>query len=71
MNDLLGEARRVGACGREPFNCEEVLALIMNRIDEMWPKFRQNGFAPFIDDYLGRWIHQCVHLGVSAWDRSR
>ncbi|GAA5876717.1 hypothetical protein JCM3774_005925 [Rhodotorula dairenensis] len=58
VNDLLGEARRLGACDRQPFHCEEVLALIMNRIDDMWPKFQQSGFAPFVDDYLRRWIHQ-------------
>jgi biotin--protein ligase len=61
VNELLHGLRRAGVCERQqPFRCEEVLALIMNRLNEMWPKFRQHGFAPFIDDYLKHWIHQCV-----------
>lgn len=60
VNELLHELRSDGACERQPFRCEEVLALIMNRMNEMWPKFRQDGFAPFVDDYLKHWIHQYV-----------
>lgn len=26
----------------------------------MWETFHKEGFAPFVDDYLRRWIHQCV-----------
>ncbi|KWU43034.1 class II aaRS and biotin synthetase [Rhodotorula sp. JG-1b] len=58
VNELLHELRSDGVCERQPFRCEEVLALIMNRMNEIWPKFRQDGFAPFMDDYLKHWIHQ-------------
>ncbi|GAA6026337.1 hypothetical protein JCM8202_001945 [Rhodotorula sphaerocarpa] len=47
---------------------EEVLALIMRQIDQMWPDFVSRGFEPFMDLYLSRWIHrnQVVTLETSG-----
>ncbi|GAA5982291.1 hypothetical protein JCM10908_004817 [Rhodotorula pacifica] len=58
VNELLQRLRSIGSCERQRFRCEEVLALIMNRLNEMWPTFQKDGFAPFMDNYLDRWIHQ-------------
>ncbi|GAA5997718.1 biotin--[acetyl-CoA-carboxylase] ligase BPL1 [Rhodotorula paludigena] len=36
---------------------ETLLALVLAKFDAMWPAFVEQGFDPFMDRYLLRWIH--------------
>ncbi|GAA6043803.1 hypothetical protein JCM8097_007718 [Rhodosporidiobolus ruineniae] len=51
-----------------PFTPERLLAVIMSKFGEMWEPFLRDGFEPFLDRYLTRWIHsdQIVTLETTS-----
>ncbi|KAL8278977.1 hypothetical protein RQP46_008646 [Phenoliferia psychrophenolica] len=48
------------------FMQETLLALVLARFDAMWDAFLSDGFAPFLDSYLERWIHSNQRVTIQA-----
>ncbi|GAA6020887.1 hypothetical protein JCM10207_003177 [Rhodosporidiobolus poonsookiae] len=40
-----------------PFQPEQLLAIVLAKFSDMWEHFERDGFGPFTDRYLSRWIH--------------
>lgn len=57
VNELVALHNYLTGAELKPFGPEELLALILAKLDEMWEAFLEKGFEPFLDQYLTRWIH--------------
>jgi biotin--protein ligase len=42
----------------KPPTMEETFARIMDTFGDMWTTFTEEGFAPFFNEYYGRWLHR-------------
>ncbi|GAA5967664.1 hypothetical protein JCM21900_006734 [Sporobolomyces salmonicolor] len=49
-----------------PFSPELLLALVLSKFGQMWETFQQQGFGPFTDSYLRRWIHSDQQVTLEA-----
>lgn len=58
INELIALHNHFTGANLAPFGPETLLALILAQLDRMWASFTTDGFAPFQDRYLDRWIHQ-------------
>ena len=57
LNELVDLHNRRFGTTLAPFTPEVLLALVLAKFGSMWETFQSNGFAPFVDAYLRRWIH--------------
>jgi len=66
---LLEVARQCGA-DSSSLGRENLLAAVLNEFEEMQACLERDGFGPFQDEYLTRWLHsgQRVTLRVGAGD---
>jgi biotin--protein ligase len=49
----------------QPLSPERLLAAILKQFEKMWKVFIVDGFEPFLDTYLERWIHSYVMSSLS------
>ncbi|GAA5917386.1 hypothetical protein JCM6882_000840, partial [Rhodosporidiobolus microsporus] len=68
VNELVDLHNRRRATTLAPFRPETLLAVIISKFGEMWEPFLRDGFEPFLDRYLTRWIHsdQIVTLETTS-----
>ncbi|GAA6062825.1 hypothetical protein JCM10212_002463 [Sporobolomyces blumeae] len=57
LNELVELHNRRTGSQLAPFTPEILLALILAKFSSMWETFEKQGFEPFTDAYLRRWIH--------------
>lgn len=66
VNELVDLLNRRQGTSLPPFRPEQLLAVILAKFDQMWEPFLRDGFKPFVDQYLTRWIHSCVSFPSPA-----
>ncbi|BGP15612.1 hypothetical protein JCM10213_004132 [Rhodosporidiobolus nylandii] len=68
VNELVDLHNRRTGSSLTPFRPEQLLAVILAKFDTMWEPFLREGFSPFLDRYLTRWIHsdQLVTLETTS-----
>ncbi|GAA5845094.1 hypothetical protein JCM11251_000007 [Rhodosporidiobolus azoricus] len=68
VNELIELHNRRRGAALRPFQPEALLAVILAKFSEMWDPFLRDGFEPFLDRYLTRWIHsdQVVNLETTG-----
>lgn len=60
VNELIALHNARTGSNLQPIEPETLLAAVLRQLDRMWPTFTDQGFEPFVDQYLRRWIHSCV-----------
>ncbi|KAK4053395.1 biotin holocarboxylase synthetase [Microbotryomycetes sp. JL201] len=57
VNELIALHNASTGSNLDPLAPEDLLASISAKVETYWPRFTQDGFEPFLDLYLSRWLH--------------